>query len=461
MLSLSKNVVVFYLGRPHKFLEYVQPERKKGKFKARLLSLWRESEEEIFIKGEHGVTRVAELEDLEVPPEGVAEEQEHYLALLRQPALLKALVEETSSRVEGEWATRYSLILTLGSLWLEGEKNLLHTLVNSVSSAGKGHVTKAVFDLLPKHLGVYRTKITPTTLTYWHAKDDNWTWDNKLLFLDDVSQALLDSDVFKVMLTEGSIATVTKDQEAVDIHIQGKPLLFLTTAHGEVKDETTNRLLFLSLNETVDQTKAIMQRQAAVASGALAEKEYCFELRNALALLKRVKVVVPFAEKLPQYFPSSQISIRRDFPRFLCLVKASAALHQYNRSLDDQGRVVATLTDYELARQAFLNYSFDAEGVKMTGTKEKAAKFVQDLLERGLHLDDDGQAYITVKDAQTSTLYSSGAWYATLDDLAEKKLLRKANIDGQGNKPLSIYYKGRSSSAFNLPTVREIEEAVK
>lgn len=457
MKILPQNTVVFYKGIPHKILGYAR-KNNDSPLRVQILSLWRESEQDIFIQGEQGVKRTVDLDEIEEAPEGVSINKEDYLSVVKNNSLLELLTKESGLKVEGEMKARYSLVLSLGSLWVEGEKNLLHTLINSASSSGKGHVTKAVFDLLPKQLGVYRTRISPTVLTYWHANNEDWSWDGKLLFLDDVSENVLNSEVLKVMLTEGSTATITKDGEAIDLHIPGKPVVWLTTAHSETNEEATNRLLFLGLTETEDQTKAIMKRQADEAAGLREIRDYDFMLRQSLSLLERVKVIIPYAPSLPQHFPSSQVSMRRDFPRFIGLIKSSAALHQYRREKDDQGRVIASWADYDAARMSFTNYAFDSHGVKLSGKMKKAAEYVLDLLNRVVHSTVDGESFITIKDAQNCTVYNGSSWYNILHKLTELKILRKSSIDGEGIKPVSIYLKARDVEELTLPSSEEIRE---
>ena len=70
---------------------------------------------------------------------------------------------------------------------------------------------------------VWRTKISGEAFTYWHVNEKDWSWDGKILFLEDIGQSVLDSDTFKVMCSEGSVASVVKNQETIDLIIKGKP----------------------------------------------------------------------------------------------------------------------------------------------------------------------------------------------------------------------------------------------
>jgi hypothetical protein len=62
------------------------------------------------------------------------------------------------------------------------------------------------------------------------------------------------------------------------------------------------------------------------------------------------RVVVPFAEGLADLVPPVAIRLRRDFGQFLVLVQAHALLHRALRDLDGEGRIVATLDDYDEVR---------------------------------------------------------------------------------------------------------------
>ena len=69
-------------------------------------------------------------------------------------------------------------------------------------------------------------------------------------------------------------------------------------------------------------------------------------------LLTPRHVVIPFARKIK--FPTNPLRVRRDRPRFLALIEASALLHQYQReSTERNGQVylVATVEDYAIARE--------------------------------------------------------------------------------------------------------------
>jgi DNA primase len=118
--------------------------------------------------------------------------------------------------------------------------------------------------------------------------------------------------------------------------VEGPTQLFLTTTASQLDDELLNRCLVLTVDEDKSQTQAIheLQRNAQTLEGLLQKQDKHAILKlhqNAQRLLRPLAVVNPFAKQLT--FPSSQTRMRRDFPKYLTLMKAIALLHQYQREV--------------------------------------------------------------------------------------------------------------------------------
>ena len=68
-------------------------------------------------------------------------------------------------------------------------------------------------------------------------------------------------------------------------------------------------------------------------------------------LLEPVQISIPYAESIT--FPSHRLRTRRDHERFLCLIEASAFLHQHQRERgttdDGMPYVLASVADYRIA----------------------------------------------------------------------------------------------------------------
>jgi len=256
--------------------------------------------------------------------------------LLKDPALFEKIDSEFDKTIVGEKPSRQSILLNACGLWVENASIASYNLcINSNSGAGKDYVCKNVLKIFPKENVETRSRISPCAFTYWHSSkwEENFTWDGKILLLLDISNNILNSEVFKLMSSDGTHSTVVIEQRAVDIEIRGKPVIFITTASGTPNNEMLRRFPFLELDETTDQTKAIKQAQAkAAADGKKIEHDP--KITSALSKLQRVKVKIPFAEELVEFFPSEHLIMRTHFGRLLDLIKASAALYQYQREKD-------------------------------------------------------------------------------------------------------------------------------
>jgi hypothetical protein len=264
--------------------------------------------------------------------------------------------KELDKKIVGEKETRKVIFLcACGRLVKNCQIASYNLLVNDDAGTGKDYVTNAVLKILPCNVYVHKTRISPTVFTYWHRSDyePDWTWDGKVFYPEDISETVLNSDVFKVLCSSGSSATITVRQKAVDIEINGKPVIITTTATAIPSPELTRRFVILNLDSSENQTEAIKKRHSEYAmSGIIPEYNNIYS--SAMNFLKRVRVKIPFADKIDKHFPNKNITMRTNYPRFLDFIKASAAFHQYQREKDDENFILANGLDYEIARECFI-----------------------------------------------------------------------------------------------------------
>jgi hypothetical protein len=136
--------------------------------------------------------------------------------------------------------------------------------------------------------------------------------------------------------------------KSFDIEISGKPVMIITSANASPSPELIRRFAIVNLDESQEQTEAIMRRQAeSEAKGS--RIEYDKNIVKALESLERIKVRIPYADRLLDFFPKKSIIMRTHFPRFLDYIKSSTALYQYQRERDD-GSYLANWQDYDNAR---------------------------------------------------------------------------------------------------------------
>ena len=152
--------------------------------------------------------------------------------------------------------------------------------------------------------------------------------------------------------------------------VHGPTAVFQTTTNPRTDAETRSRFILMSVDESPEQTRAILeaQRQSHTLDGWRKRhaREAILRRHHALQrLLKPVVVVNPFEPFLS--YPDEQLLVRRDHPKYLHLILAVTFLHQLQRPVKhDAGRwatiIETTLDDIAIANDLahqLLGHSLD------------------------------------------------------------------------------------------------------
>lgn len=381
----------------------------------------------------------------------VTKKEKLVFVLLRNKNLFDLFIKEFGKKIEGEENSKKAIFLSLCSIWDKSSEIPNNTLVSSESSAGKSFICKSIVKIFPKHLVEYRTKITPEAFTYWHNKEEDWTWDGKICYLEDISQSILDSSTFRVMCSEGTKSTIVVKQRAYDINIQGKPIMLLTTATTNPSSEVLNRFQIVSLDESSEQTRNILKRLSSEAEKGYKEI-YDDIFTEALSKLSRLEVRIPFATKIWNYLVENynfdSLRLRRDYSRLLALIRSSAVLHQFQREIDNDGVVTASEQDYEIAREC-INYIQTHTFKGLTHKLMKAWDCCKKMGE--FTAGDIFSEYPFVNQRM---------WYHYLDDLSERGLLKSELRNVEGIKQRVRVYTLNTKESFSLPFFKELPETI-
>lgn len=367
--------------------------------------------------------RLQEKENQTIPVECLNE--------LKNPNLLNNLVEEVQQSVVGENNSITSILLATAGKDVENCQTASYNLiVNSKSGTGKDYTTGKVLDLWSSDICIKRTRISKTALTYWHnAKfEPDWTWDGKILVLQDIAEEVLNSDVFKVMQSDGSCATIVINNMACDIKVNGKPVMIITTAKSSPNMELLRRNSICQLDESEEQTKAILKQQAKNAIQGKVNKSNP-KLKESLKYLRRVKVLIPFAESIVEQFPTKSLVMRTLFNRFIDYIKASASLHQYQRDKKDSF-ILATGEDYDITREVFEHLTKNGNMIPITRDQ-------QDILDKGFSKESEWKSV----EAINSNIAISDKWLRIqLDQLVEMGLLDVKGIKTEISDKIVRHY---------------------
>lgn len=340
--------------------------------------------------------------------------------------------------IVGEYEARQTIFLcSCGHLVENCNIASFNLLVNDSAGTGKDYITSKILEVWGVKC-IKRTRISPTVFTYWHNSkfEPTWTWNGKILYLEDVSNAVLNSSVFKVMCSSGSHTTVVKDQRAIDIKIEGKPIMIITSATAAPNPELTRRFTIVNLDSGIEQTKAIMKRHLKYAvDGKKIEMDR--EVLYSLLNLHPVKVRIPYAEKLFKHLPTESVIMRTHILRLIDYIKASCAFYQFQREKDEDGFYIATEQDYQIAKIAIIKTTSNQYMIPLTKDQKKILAVFE-------KIDEEHNHWYTVNDLEVNISWLSDKWLRQqLDKLVEYGLLIKdKQVNDNGRQALIYNYPG-------------------
>jgi DNA primase catalytic core len=266
------------------------------------------------------------------------QEREAALEFLKSPNLCERIVEDFKRcGLEGERTTVLVAYLAAVSRKLPEP---LGVLIVARSGAGKSALQDAVCGFVPPEDLVRVTRLTGQALFY---KDPD-SLKQKLLAIAEEEGAQEAVYSLRTLASDQhlSIAATRTDPQTGKLHtehyeVRGPVSIIVTTTSPEAFDEETrSRFAPLTLDESVEQTRAILERQRrryslqGVLEQATAESVRRLH-HNAQRLLRSVRVVNPYHGDLT--YPEERLIHRREQQKYLALINAIALLHQHQREI--------------------------------------------------------------------------------------------------------------------------------
>jgi hypothetical protein len=237
--------------------------------------------------------------------------------------------------------------------------------VKGPSAAGKSWAIERALAFFPEEAYYLLTAMSERALAYGTEP-----LSHRFLVLFEAAglQSDFASYLVRSLLSEGRVRyeTVENDQSgelrARLVERQGPTGLIVSTTAVALHPENETRLLSLSATDTPDQTKLVLSRLAADDLAA-PDLTRWHELQVWLANAEH-RVAIPYAQALADLVPPLAVRLRRDFGAVLSLIRSHAILHQASRKRDADGKVIATIEDYEIVRELVVDLV--SEGVEAT-----------------------------------------------------------------------------------------------
>jgi hypothetical protein len=297
------------------------------------------------------------------PPQAMTRtEEEEALEFLRDPELFNRILEDFDILgVTGEESNKLMGYLSAVSRKLDEP---LSILIQSRSAAGKSTLQDAILSFIPPEDFVKYTRLTGQALFY---KEES-SLVHKVLAIEEEEGAREASYSIRNIQSSKylSIAATGKDPitgklKTEEYRVNGPVSLLMTTTEVDFDDETSNRFVTLTIDESREMTERILQRQREEQSlEGLIRKAEAERIRakhhNAQRLLRPLQVINPYYRYLT--FRSDSLRARREHKKYLGLIIAIACLYQYQREMkayEHRGKVTpyieVTLEDIERANR--------------------------------------------------------------------------------------------------------------
>jgi len=237
----------------------------------------------------------------------------------------------------------------------------LALLTLSGSGSGKSHLQDTILCLCPDEELIKLTSLTDRALFY---KGED-SLKHKVLAVEELAgaqgadYAIRNLISAKKLVIESTIKNPLTGKLETQVNtVHGPTAVFQTTTNPQTDAETRSRFIIVSVDESPEQTRAILtaQRQSHTREGwrqrllreAILKRHHAFQ-----RLLKPLKVINPFEPLLS--YPDEHLLVRRDQPKYLNLILAVTFLHQLQRPMQNDAElgdyIETTLDDIAIANE--------------------------------------------------------------------------------------------------------------
>lgn len=281
------------------------------------------------------------------PPVDREAEWEKCRLLALEPSVLNRFTEQLASAgLVGEDKLAKIIYLATVSRMLPRPVNVA---VKGPSAGGKSFTVEVVLSHFPDSAYYSLSAMSERALAYSEEP-----LVHRMLVIYEAAGMESDfaSYLLRSLLSEGCVRyeTVEKTKEGMRARLIERPGptgLIVTTTKTSLHPENETRLISLVVKDTPGQTRAVMR---AIADEDAPDLD--LEPWHALQRwLEPRRVAVPYAKQLAELVPAVAVRLRRDFGSVLGLIRAHALLHQATRAEDEEGRIVATIEDYNVVRE--------------------------------------------------------------------------------------------------------------
>ena len=344
--------------------------------------------------------RMREQGNEKTVPEMNDKEKNEALTLLKSKDLLKQIASDFDAI--GYIGEKYNKLLGYIAAVSRLLPDPVALLILSRSGAGKTSLQDAVCKFVPPESVTQYTRLTGQSLFYC----DKNALKNKVLAIEEEEGMLEAMYSIKTLISSQklSVAATRSDSKtgkfSVDEYTVYGPVVVMvsTTNPDALNDETKQRFLILTIDETSKQTESILQTQRIKNTHryyqmSIDENSVTGLHHNMQRLIKPLTVTFP--DELKLSWPFGRLQMRREQKKFLSLVKAITLLHQYQRKVGTLKRLDDTTMEYVQATQKDVDLALELGRVVFARNVDDVSPTGRTLLEEIIKLVQD--KYDTLK----------------------------------------------------------------
>jgi len=292
------------------------------------------------------------------------EEKKEAMDTLKSKDLLKRIVDDFAGI--GYIGEKQNKLLGYIAAVSRLQPDPLALLVLSRSGAGKTSLQDTVCKFIPPEAVIQYTRMTGQSLFY---REQN-ALKNKVLAIEEEDGMREAMYSIKTLISSQklSIAATRTDAKtgkfSVDEYAVYGPVVVMvsSTNPDALDDETKQRFLILTIDESSEQTRSILQAQITKNMldwyQATADESSVFKLHHNMQRLLK-PLTVTFSRELRLVWPYGRLQMRREQKKFVSLVKAITLLHQYQRKTGNMKRLDGSKMEYVQATQRDIDLALE------------------------------------------------------------------------------------------------------
>ena len=394
-------------------------------------------------------------------------------AFLKDKTLLKQIKNVLDTEIVGESDTKMLMFLLCLSKdfpsstgrpeWnITSDPMSQNIIISSDSSSGKTYMTKRIIKLFGEKNKDYYviSRITKNAINY--LTDVNM--DGKIIFIEELQGMDEATSQLRVWMSEGELTLKTVEkvpsEEGIEVNTSvdktttGQPVFISNQAEGAIEGQLNNRSWVLGMDTTTIQTGKILDYQDKINQGHNNNSDIELrKIKDALKQLKKYHFMIPYANRKAMNMPTNDIRSRRDYAKFITLIKCSAYLHQKQRYIlkDDKGReyIICNFEDYDIAKE----YSHKILGATFSGLEVNQIDILNHIR------NSTWKKAFFITELMREIGKSQRHWWGQLNQLVDLGFLTMKKIKGQSTE--YAINDSKIETVIKLPNVPSLKSATK